>query len=131
MKDYDVVGLILKGKKAVIAAVLPVATRNNVYYIYDVYNISDGQENKIVIHFKDLIGKKLSANGNYESFIIDLSKDKYLSINFAKKIRAAFHHENGELTKTPEEIFDAAFDPIVTPDTTGKGTIREGEEDGE
>ncbi|WP_428230770.1 hypothetical protein [Flavobacterium sp.] len=127
MKNYDVRGTLLEGKKAVIAVVLPEPFRENIYSIYDIYNISDEKENKLVIHFKDIFGRTLEANGNYVSFIIDLHGPKFESVDFNKPVNVAFHHENGTLgIKTPQEIFDSVFGPIVTPDTTGKGTIREG-----
>jgi len=136
MKVYDLKGVVL-GKKAVIGVVLPEKMTNNDYKIFKIYNISGEGRNKIVIHFKDLKGDELKIDTNkpnLELFVIDLTKNVTkigtAEIDFTKKIEAAFHHQNHELTKTPKEIFDAAFDPIVTPDTTGKGTIREGEEDG-
>lgn len=125
MENYDVKGTILEGKKAVIAVVLPELSRDNIYAIYDIYNISDEQGNKLVIHFKDFLGRPLEADGYYVSFIIDLKGEKFQSIVFDQPINVAFHHENGELNKSPQEIYKLVFDPIVTPDTTGRGTIRE------
>lgn len=126
MKNYDVKGTILEGKKAVIAVALPELSRDNIYSIYDIYNISDDQANKLVINFKDFLGRTLEANGNYVSFIIDLNDEKFESINFDQPINVAFHHQNSDLNKTPQEIYKLVFEPIVTPDTTGRGTIREG-----
>ncbi|MHC0439558.1 hypothetical protein [Flavobacterium sp. 3-210] len=132
MKDYDVRGTIFEGKKAVIAVAIPKPQKDNVYFIHKTYNISSPHENRIVIHFKDSFGVKLVANGNFEAFVIDLNSNDFLSLDFSKKIKVAFHHENDELRKTPEKIFEDVFkDPIVTPDSTGRGTIREGEEDSE
>lgn len=127
MENYYVQGTLLDGKKAVIAVALPAPSKNNAYLIYDIYNISDSKNNKIVIQFKDFFGDPLLAKGNLESFIIDLSLDKFKSIDFTKKIYVAFHHENDKLTKTLEEIYNGVYHPIVLPDTTGKGTIRESE----
>ncbi|KQO29625.1 hypothetical protein ASF10_03715 [Flavobacterium sp. Leaf82] len=126
MDYYDVRGTLLEGKKAVIAVVIPPLPRNNFYGIYEIYNLSDSKENKIVIHFKDLLGEPLKANGYYESFIIDLNDEKFQSINFHKSINVAFHHENGDLQKTPQEIYELILVPKADPNTTGRGTIREG-----
>lgn len=131
MENYDVDGTILKGKKAVIAVVIPPLSGNNFYGIYDIYNISDEKENKIVIHFKDLFGKPLVANDFFESFVIDLSDKKFLSIDFTRPIKVAFHHENGELKRPIEDVYRRVFDYKKEkgkdiPDTTGRGTIREG-----
>lgn len=125
MKNYDVKGLFLEGKKAVIAVALPKPLENNSYTIFDIYNISDQKENKIVIHFKDSLGKPLESKGNFVPFIIDFSNHNCHSVNFTKPINVAFHHQNDKLTKTIQEIYDSVFGPIITPDTTGKGTIRE------
>ncbi|KQB41290.1 hypothetical protein [Flavobacterium aquidurense] len=129
MKNYDVKGILLEGKKAVIAVALPEPSRDNIYKIFKIYNISDHKENKIVIHFKDSKGEILEWNENVELFKIDLNQavtNDAIIIDFTKEINVAFHHQNAELNKTPQEIYKLVFDPIVTPDTTGKGTIREG-----
>lgn len=129
MKNYDVKGILLEGKKAVIAVALPEPSRDNVYKIFKIYNISDQEANKIVIHFKDSKGDILECKDNVELFKIDLNQavtNDAITIDFAKEINVAFHHQNAELNKTPREIYKLVFDPIVTPDTTGKGTIREG-----
>ncbi|MFW0736738.1 hypothetical protein [Flavobacterium sp. T12S277] len=125
MKHYDLKGAYLESKKAVIGVLLPEPARNNKYGIYDIYNISDQEGNKIVVHFKDFIGSPLEGVNNFESFVIDLSDPKFRSIDFTKCIYVAFHHENDILKNTPEKIFEEVYNPIVTPDKTGKGTIRD------
>lgn len=129
MKNYDVKGILLEGKKAVIAVALPESSRDNIYKIFKIYNISDREGNKIVIHFKDSKGEILECDGNVELFKIDLNQvitNDAITIDLAKEINVAFHHQNSDLNKTPQEIYKLVFEPIVTPDTTGKGTIREG-----
>lgn len=143
MENYYVQGSILEGKKAVLAVGLPEAGRNNIYGIYDIYNISNSQENKIVIHFKDFLGKPLAANGNLESFIIDLNnlvvknKETVKEIDFKKIINVALIHDNSNELGDLEEIYlrahratqnkniDIKGKDIEIPDTTGRGTIRE------
>jgi hypothetical protein len=124
MENYDLKGIIVEEKKAVIAVAVPEPSANNIYKIFKIYNISDHEGNKIVIHFKDSKGDALNCDANIELFKIDLSNIEFNSIDFTKEIRVAFHHENGGLGKTPKVIFDMVYNPIVTPDTTGKGTIR-------
>jgi hypothetical protein len=125
MENYDLKGVIIEDKKAVIAVALPEPSLDNIYRVFNIYNISDQEGNKIVIHFKDSKGVALGCKANIELFKIDLSNNEFNSIDFTKEIKAAFHHENDELKGTPKEIFDKVYNPIVTPDTTGRGTIRE------
>ncbi|CAD0003737.1 hypothetical protein [Flavobacterium salmonis] len=129
MKNYDVKGILLEGKKAVIAVALPEPARNNMYGIYKIYNISDEEGNKIVIHFKDFLGKDFTGDGgDFVSFIIDLNeteKNGILEIDFTKQIKVAFHHQNNELTRTPQRIYTDKYSGPFIPDTTGRGTIRE------
>lgn len=135
MEDYYVRGTILKERKAVIAVTLPAPSEDNKYKIYEVYNLTDAKKNKILIHFKDFLGKPLVANDNLVSFIIDLTGKKFDSIKFRKPIIVSLYHENGNINESLEsleKIFESAqLGHGATPDTTGKGTIREGEEDGE
>ncbi|OOV17569.1 hypothetical protein [Flavobacterium sp. LM4] len=127
MENYDLKGFVVEKSKAIIAVALPEPSNDNIYKIFDIYNISEPDDNKIVIHFKDTKGNALKCEANFELFKIDLSNSKFNSIDFTKEIRVAFHHENDELEDTPVEIFNAVYHPhpIVTPDKTGKGTIRD------
>nr|WP_315247943.1 hypothetical protein [uncultured Flavobacterium sp.] len=136
MENYDLKGVIVEGNKAVIAVVLPELIDNK-YEIHQIHNISDQEGNKIVIHFRDLKGKPLCSNSNFELFKIDLNsvvKNDAVEIDFTKEIKVAFHHENDVFTRNFKEIFIDAYKPrnnhnlikeIEIPDTTGRGTIRE------
>lgn len=130
MKNYDLRGLSIGGRKAVIAVCLPDAIGKN-YRIYKIYDVSDTNGNKIVIHFKDKDGLPLEHGDNFELFIIDLTPKEFDGINFSKEIEVAFCHENKDvLNGTPAEVFDRAHKPIpigkniVAPDSTGTGIIK-------
>ncbi|WP_035646732.1 MULTISPECIES: hypothetical protein [unclassified Flavobacterium] len=134
MEDYYVRGTILKERKAVIAVTLPAPSEDNKYEIYKVYNLTDTQKNKILIHFKDRLGKPLEADDNLVSFVIDLTGKEFDSIKFRKRIIVGLYHKNEDINESLEpleKIFEKTQLPHgAIPDSTGKGTIREGEEDG-
>lgn len=133
MKNYDLKGLSISGRKAVIAVCLPDATGKD-YKIHKIYNVSDTDGNKIVIHFKDKDGLPLEHGDNFELFMIDLTSKDFDGIDFKKEIGVAFHHENSDtLTRTPKVIYDDVqnrpnstkiIKDILLPDSTGKGTIK-------
>jgi hypothetical protein len=129
MKNYELKGLIVEGSKAVIAVALPKPIDNQ-YMIYNVHNISDNKENKIVIHFKDFKGTIAEHADNFEAFIIDFKRyiplEELTKMDFAKDINVVLIHYNDNILKdTPEVIYNRAHSggPIFN-DTTGKGTIR-------
>jgi hypothetical protein len=127
MKNYDLKGILVGGRKAVIAISLPVPKNGNTYFIYETHLCSN---NEILIHFKDFTGKDLSGvSENLESFIIDLTDSKFSNFNFSNEIKVALCHENyDELKDTPENIFANAYNEFkenkALPNRTGTGTIR-------
>jgi len=130
MENYDLKGLSIGGRKAVIVVCLPDA-KDKDYKIHDIYNVSDTNGNKIVIHFKDRNGLPLEHGDNFELFIIDLKSKEFDDIDFNKEIGAAFHHENSDtLTRTAKVIYDDVQNrpnsskKLLVPDSTGRGTIK-------
>jgi hypothetical protein len=134
MKDYDLKGLSIGGRKAVMAVCLPDAKGKD-YKIHKIYNVSDTEGNKIVIHFKDKDGLPLEHGDNFELFMIDLTSKDFDGIDFKKEIGVAFHHENSDtLRRTPKVIYDDVQNrpnsiktikkSLLIPDSTGKGIIR-------
>ncbi|WP_281336785.1 hypothetical protein [Flavobacterium eburneipallidum] len=125
MKVYDLKGVLVEGKKAVIAVYLPIP-KKNAYNIFNIYNISDAKENKIVIHLKDFSTPPLVVtDNNLESFIIELNTKEFDSFDFAKETRVALiHHNADDLPGKPEEIFNEAHVKSIEPNVAGTGIIR-------
>lgn len=125
MKVYDLKGMFVPGRKAVIAVSLP-KPKKNAYVVFNSYNISDGKDNKIVIHLKDLLKPPLNlTDDNVELFTIELDTKEFDNFDFSKDTGVALiHHNEDVLPKTPDEIFNEAFMSILPDNVVGKGTIR-------
>lgn len=129
MKVYDLKGMFLSGRKAIIAVSLP-QPKKNAYVVFNIYNISDDKSNKIVIHLKDLSKPPLQVkDDNLELFTIELNTKEFDNFDFSKDTGVALiHHNEDVLTKTPEEIYDEAYNysilKLPPPTTIGTGTIR-------
>jgi hypothetical protein len=126
MKVYDLKGVFVEGKKAIIAVSLPRPNKNNAYNVFNVYNISDGKDNKIVIHLKDFSKPPLVVkDDNLELFIVELKKKEFDNFDFTKHtVVALIHHNADNLPKTPQEIYDEAYNLKKGNEVVGKGTIR-------
>jgi hypothetical protein len=122
MKVYDLDGIIIERKWALIAISLPKPEKNNAYCIYKIYNIGN---TNILIHFKDFLGLPFQDSSNLESFNIDLNIQDFANFDFesTSQIRVVLiHHNFNELPDTPENVFDNQ--PLT--DTGGKGGIIRG-----
>lgn len=129
MKVYDLKGMFVPGRKAIIAVSLP-KPKKNAYVVFNSYNISDGKDNKIVIHLKDLSKPPLNVtDDNVELFTIELNAKEFDGFDFSKETGVALiHHNFDDLPKTPEEIYDEAQNSSILkwqpPVVVGTGTIR-------
>lgn len=151
LKTYESCGQMITIEKADLGICLadPAQTKNT-YTIANVYNVSDSNGNKIVVHLKDLFGKDLSPENNYiYNDILDFKNIKDVLnakiIDPYKDIAVVVFHENNitnaEMEKNSTQIFRLAqthdcdqvkiiisgkksANEFKSPKTCGTGTIR-------
>lgn len=98
MKVYDLKGMLLAGKNAVIAVSLPKESDDNKYSIKVIGKVDDNGVKKLKIHLRDIECEDLTIqnNTNFVTFIVDLSLYGFSEIELTKSINVVFNHIKGK-----------------------------------